>query len=490
MSISFRTRLFAITITMVMTVMTAVFTLGWLRVLKSEVARLDDRLCMEARRLAREPHRVERIDRLEADMQGKLRLSSSRQLMLRLELHDASVALQSTHWDADLNLDALSWAPLARSPPQHDERPRRLRTENGLDTGQRDDQGSRSKPPPLGDCELASFAASGSQWRSARIVSTVGRAVVAADLAATKSELLGDMREALQWVIPLAITLAALGAWLLSSITMRPVNRLRNAMSTVTQRALDRRLPSHGEDQEFKELIEAYNTMLQRLESSFRQASRFSADAAHELRTPLTILQGRIERAMAAPSDPEATVDLPNLLDEVGRLSAITRKLLLLSRADAGQLALNIEAVDLCEMLHELVSDAQLYGGECTVSSAIKPGLVVHGDGVLLRQMLNNVVSNAVRYCKANGWVHVRAKNEHYRITIGIANSTDPIPMEERKRFFHRFYRGDASHSRKVEGSGLGLSLAREIARAHQGELTLEPSPDDEVRLTITLPKR
>jgi len=106
---------------------------------------------------------------------------------------------------------------------------------------------------------------------------------------------------------------------------MRPVNRLRNAMQGVTRNALDQRLSAQGEDHEFAELIDAYNTMLQRLEASFHQASRFSADAAHELRTPLTILQGRIEQAVNRSDHRVIQSDLVGMLDEVGRMAAITR---------------------------------------------------------------------------------------------------------------------------------------------------------------------
>ncbi len=126
---------------------------------------------------------------------------------------------------------------------------------------------------------------------------TNSHSVVAAGLASTKAELQGAVQQALTVIVPLALLPSALGAWLLASLTMRPMNLLRSAMTAVTQQALDQQLPSAGEDLEFKAVIGDYHTMLARLEASFHQAARFSADAAHELKTPLTLLQGRIEQA-------------------------------------------------------------------------------------------------------------------------------------------------------------------------------------------------
>ena len=129
-------------------------------------------------------------------------------------------------------------------------------------------------------------------------------------------------------------------------------------MEAVNQQSLEHRLPAGREDREFKELIDAYNRMLDRLEASFHQATRFSADAAHELRMPLTSLQGQIEQAMRLSGDEPIQVQLSQMLDEAGRLSSITRKLLLLSQADAGKLALLRTPVDLSSMLQDDVQGA------------------------------------------------------------------------------------------------------------------------------------
>jgi signal transduction histidine kinase len=176
------------------------------------------------------------------------------------------------------------------------------------------------------------------------------------------------------------------------------------------------------------------------------------------------------------------------MLEEVSRLATITRKLLLLSQADAGRLPLHPSRVDLTEMLDGLMADAQMLGGEMAISSEVERGLVAQCDALLVRQLLNNLLSNAVRYCLPGGWIKVIGRRLPAGIEVIFANATAPIPAEDRQRFFDRFYRGDPAHGRSVEGSGLGLSLAREIARAHGGDLTLQPSVETEARLRLWLP--
>ncbi len=485
MTISYRTRLFVMAASIVAATLAAVMMAGWSSVLNFEVDRLDSRLCTEARRLAWEPFHGDQMPRLEADLLGKLRLSSPRQLMLRFDSITGGSGFQSANWDSSLNIETLALAAAprdvagARDKAVRDPAP--------------DPKGERSSPPkrvsPEG-CAVTSFRALGTQWRAALYTVPTGRSFLAADLAATEAELHDALRRALTIMIPLALTLTALGAWVLASLTMRPVNRLRDAMKNVTQKALDQRLSTAGEDREFRELIAAYNTMLERLEASFRQASRFSADAAHELRTPLTILQGRIEQAIAKSDRRAIQSDLTDLLEEVGRLSAITRKLLLLSQADAGRLALHITRVDLTELLDGLMADAQMLASDRKISSAIERDLIIQGDAVLLRQLLNNLLSNAVRYSVPAGWIEVVGRNVSSGIEVIFANATTPISAEDRLRLFDRFYRGDPAHSRNVDGTGLGLSIAREIARAHGGDLTLEPSAQDQARLRLWLPRK
>jgi two-component system, OmpR family, heavy metal sensor histidine kinase CusS len=492
MIFSFRTRLFVIAGLIVGAVLATVMVLSWSRVLAYEVQRLDGRLCMEARRLVSQPFRREDLPRLQGDIMGKLYVSRPEQLMLRFEASDGRPNSQSPSEAFELAFDSPQWQlsrdPNASAPPGgRPEQPQRF----DRPPPRREGEDARPAPPPRapeGACALASFESQGHQWRGARQGVPGQRSMLAVDLAATETELQGALTEALKLVIPMAIVLTALGAWLLSALTMRPVNRLRDAMKDVTQKALDRRLSTQGEDREFKVLISAYNTMLARLEASFQQASRFSADAAHELKTPLTILQGRLEQALNKADEPAVQHELAQLLDEVGRLSTITRKLLLLSQADAGWLALHRTTIDLSDLLDDMAVDAQMLLTQQTLTCDIERYLSMQGDAVLLRQLFNNLISNAVRYCRPNGGIKLSARKLPTGLEIVFSNTTDTITAAHRSQFFDRFYRGDAAHNRQVDGHGLGLSLAREIARAHGGDLVLLDTSFEIVTLQLTLP--
>jgi two-component system, OmpR family, heavy metal sensor histidine kinase CusS len=483
-AISFRIRVFAVAALIVATVLAAVLAIGWSSVMRLAVDRLDTGLCIEAKRVATQPFLGGDLRRLEADIARKLRLGMPEQLLLRFDSAQGGAGFASSGWPVAWRADALTWVKISSAPKF---RPAPEPTPIDGD-GLRPERIRPAQDHPPGACSKASFSHAGEQWRVVQFVSPQGQGLLAASLASSKAELTELVQYTLGTMLALALPLTALGAWLLSSLAMRPLNRLRLAMKSVTQNALDQRLPDAGEDREFKALIAEYNTMLERLTLSFHQASRFSADAAHELKTPLTILQGRIEMVLSRSLSPDVHNELMGLLDEVSRISMITRKLLLLSQADAGRLALDRVAVNMTELLDELISDAQMLVGTQDLSAQIERGLVLTGDRQLIRQMLNNLISNAVRYCPNEGAIVVRAWRRVDGVTLFFSNDSDAILHTDRMRFFERFYRGDAAHNRAIDGTGLGLSLAREIARAHGGDLTLEQSGVRTVTLRVWLP--
>ncbi|MEH1837729.1 MAG: ATP-binding protein [Nostoc sp.] len=291
--------------------------------------------------------------------------------------------------------------------------------------------------------------------------------------------------------IPVALLLVAIGAWLFSGSALRPIWQLTGVIQQVTVQGLDQRIPIGTTDVEFVELIQVFNQMLERLERSFTQASRFSGDAAHELKTPLTILQGELERTLQQV-DPGSEVQqrLSNLLDEVRRLSGIMRKLLLLSLADAGKMSLYLVEVDMSELLMEMLEDVEMLTPHLTVKTEFTDRLRVQGDRDLLIQVLQNLFSNAIKYNLANGWIQIRAHQTQTTLHVTIANASKDIPLSDGDHIFDRFYRGDPARTRKIEGIGLGLGLAREIARAHHGDLTLDSTSFGQTAFTLTLPMK
>lgn len=452
---SFRLRMFIVTALIVAVTLLAVAAVSGSTLYSIEVNRLDARLCAEAWRLDQRPPRIDQVQRFAQDVAAKLRLQSTDELLLQRAPTDGRGPVRFGRWPLALDVQTLAWGRSATRP----------------------------------ECSLAAFATDGRQWRAARISTPGARSVVAADLTAIRAELWQALRQISFIAGPIALLLTGVGAWLLSTLALRPVTRLRESMKSVDERALDRRLPTERETREFRELIASYNGMLERLESSFNQASRFSSDAAHELKTPLTILRGQLERAVARADTPELQASLAEMLDEVSRLASISRKLLLLSQADAGRLALRPGRVDLGAMLRDRIADARMLQVDAQISTRIEDGLQLLADEELLGQVLNNLLANALRYTTGGGRIDIQARAATAGIEVRFANSTRPIPLAERSQFFERFYRGDPSRNRGVDGHGLGLSLSRGIARAHGGDLVLEPSAETEVVLCLTLPR-
>ncbi|SFL69011.1 sensor histidine kinase [Rugamonas rubra] len=338
-------------------------------------------------------------------------------------------------------------------------------------------------PPPAGQAPepaagqpggaLGTVEQGGQSWRLGRAT----RGPVTVWLGVNRSLSDAQVRASLgRFGAAIAVLAALIGAlaWYLAGRAMRPVQHLTGVMLKLKASELDQRVSAADEDLEFAQLVTVFNAMLDRLERGFLQAARFSGDAAHELRTPLTILQGELERAFAAAAEqPQLEQGLANMLDEVRRLDSIVRKLLLLARADAGQLQIPLARLDLRPLLDDLAEDVGLLDAAREVRLDLPKRIQVGGDAELLGQVLHNLVSNAVKYGLAGGWIGLAARLDGACWHIDVANASAGIAAEHRERLFDRFYRADHAHNRRIAGVGLGLSLARDIARAHGGALVL-----------------
>lgn len=317
---------------------------------------------------------------------------------------------------------------------------------------------------------------------------TRGRIAVAADQRIVAREL-AEIRNMFFIALPMALVLIALGSWVFSGRALRPVLTLTQTVQQISAKGLNTRLADTGTEREFSELIQVFNEMLERLERSFLQTRRFSADAAHELKTPLAILQGQLERAIQdAKTGSSLQRALTEILDEVRRLSAISAKLLMLSQADAGHLPIQPEEVDLSSLLEELLEDIQLLAPQLTLRADIPPGIRLCCDRGLLLQVLHNLVSNAIKYNLNPGWIELYVSHSPSRVDICLRNPSADLDPEQSDHLFERFYRTDTARSRKVDGVGLGLSLSREIIRAHGGEMSLQVTAEGVVNLCFWLP--
>ncbi|MEG4441412.1 ATP-binding protein [Microcoleus sp. AT9_B5] len=349
-------------------------------------------------------------------------------------------------------------------------------------------QFDRPNFPQVFKAKLATQRTSRAVWRVGAIHSPQTQIAIAVNLQAIDREM-ASIGNIFLFSIPVVLLLVAGGAWVISRSILYPIGRLTIAIRNVTVQGLDRRVPDGATDIEFVELIFVFNQMLERLERSFKQASRFSGDAAHELKTPLAILQGQLERSLhQVESGSDVQQTLSNLLDEVRRLSEITRKLLLLSHADAGRMGLHLVEVNMSALLSEIAEDMELLAPHLDVQMAIAPNLYIKGDRDLLVQVLQNLVGNAIKYNLPKGWLRLQANCQGKRVIVKIVNSSRDISLRERDRIFERFHRGDSTQIQKIEGSGLGLSLAREIARAHGGDIKLDAAILGQTGFILSLP--
>jgi heavy metal sensor kinase len=312
------------------------------------------------------------------------------------------------------------------------------------------------------------------------------RAVVKKETA----ELVFDLTGAYAAALAVAVPVAALGVWWITRKALQPLQEVASAAEHINAKALNQRLPEAPAQDEVGRMVQVLNHAFDRLERSFEQANRFSSDASHELKTPLTIMRGEIEAALKTElRDPGMEPLLEGLLAETQRLCDIVEKLLLLSRADAGELTLETEILDFSSICRELVEDAQILAGPKRISTEfeIAPDIKVFGDELYLRRMLLNLLDNAIKYNVVGGSLSISLTASHPTAQLRIANTGPGIMKEDESRVFERFYRGDPSHSSEISGSGLGLSICREIVAAHGGQMWLDQPQPGWTAFTVSL---
>ena len=394
----------------------------------------------------------------------------------------SEIALQILDAQGDLFYQSENWDAAFNRPSPYRPRPAHLPS-----SPLASDRASRP-PSPSPQLRPVTRHTADAGWRVGAASFPAHQVAIAINLQGLRQDM-AVIRNTFLVAIPAVLLLVAVGAWLLSGRALRSVHQLTVAMQQTTATDLNQRVSLTDVDIEFTALIEVFNRMLARLERSFLQASRFSADAAHELKTPLAVLQGELEQGLQqAETGSSLQQTLGSLLEEVRRLSGIVRKLLLLSQADAGQMRLNRDSIDLSQLLAVLVEDVDLLADDLSIRADISPNLVVQGDRDLITQVLQNLASNAVKYNLPNGWVHIKARQRQQKVQISVANASKPLSKAERDRIFDRFYRGDPARTRQVDGLGLGLSLSQEIIRAHQGTLILDDTPSNQTSFILCLP--
>lgn len=290
---------------------------------------------------------------------------------------------------------------------------------------------------------------------------------------------LSDFRRALFTILPAGLIFTTLGGYWLAGRSLRPVARMTEAARRISAENLSERLAVDNPDDELGRLATTLNAMLDRIDRSFDAMRRFTADAAHELRTPVAAARTEAEVALlGVRSEKEYQDVLKSIVEESGRLSTLLDRLLLLSREDAG-VVLSKGRFRLDELLEGAVAgilDAAARAGVSVHVGAL-PELEIEGDPLLLRKVFDNLLENAVKYNMPGGTVGIRAGVEREYVLIEVSDTGVGIAGEALPRVFDRFFRADASRSRRTGGTGLGLSIARAVVERHGGTIAAESTP-------------
>ena len=307
----------------------------------------------------------------------------------------------------------------------------------------------------------------------------------------------GRILSSMLLILPLILLFSAGVGYVLSARALEPLGQMMDELEAITDgRSLHRRLPTApSAGDELERLANALNAMMARLEASFSALRTFVADASHELKTPLTVMRAGVERALTDQhTAPETIALLDETLQEVRRMTELVDTLLTLARVDEGRMELHTEPVELQALLHEVHETAQMLGEEAGLEVFLElPGepVVVQADPARMRQLVLNLVSNAVKYTPSGGRVWLALTAGAATATISVRDSGIGIAPGDVDRVFDRFWRADAARSRTGErpGIGLGLSICKWIAEAHGGSIAVTSRPGRGSTFTVTLPR-
>jgi signal transduction histidine kinase len=305
-----------------------------------------------------------------------------------------------------------------------------------------------------------------------------------------------DLLKSMLVILPVVLIAAALVGYWLAGTSLRPVQGIMDEVEAISDgRSLHRRLAVPVSGDEMARLALTVNGMLARLEQSFDGLRRFTADASHELKTPLQVLRIGVERALVHPGVPQEILQsLDETLAQINQMTEMVEGLLTLARADEGEVPLALEQSDLRDLLSDVAETAGMLGettGVRVASEMPETPVRMSVDLHRIRQMLLNLVTNAIKYTPAGGTVGLGLSEEAEAVTFTVRDSGIGIAPGDLPHIFDRFWRADPARSRTGErpGTGLGLAITKWIAEAHGGSITVQSRPGRGTVFTVRLPR-
>lgn len=286
------------------------------------------------------------------------------------------------------------------------------------------------------------------------------------------------------------LSLAWGGSEWIARAALVPVNTLGRAATTISERNLGTRVYLDAPYTEFQQFVQSFNAMLERLHTVFESQRRFVADAAHELKTPLTAIKGNLEVALSrARTIEEYRETLAAILGEVDRLTTLVRSLLMLAQY-AGARPIFRERLDVRALLQEVLDNLSVLAEEkgCQIMAELREVPRIHGDAGQLKQLMINLVDNAVQHAGDKGRITIRLRSEHDQVVMQVEDTGPGIGAEHLPHIFDRFYRVDTSRDRSRGGAGLGLAIAKDIVEAHGGTIRVQSTIGQGTIFTVRLP--
>jgi heavy metal sensor kinase len=291
--------------------------------------------------------------------------------------------------------------------------------------------------------------------------------------------------------LPIVLGVATAGSFLAIKGALAPVKKIRLHAESITLKDLSERLAAIDSRDEIAELANTLNQIISRLEHSFRAASRFTADASHELRTPLTIISGELERLINDPTVPQPIREsLISLLEETEQLVKIVQSLLTLSRLDTGNAQTENVKFDLAELASNTAEQFVPVASEkqLSLSYHVPEPVEIQGDRVRLKQVIVNLLDNAIKYTPSGRKVDLRVEARDKRACLTVSDNGGGIPESELPYVFDRFFRGTYTRMQSPDGTGLGLSIVQSVCAAHGGDVTVENLKTGGCRFQVVLP--